>query len=191
MATPWRSPPDSSPTIESGEKTFDVKPISRIKRSASAFCLRTPMKPQWAGDLAPHEDVARDGLLYGQRPVLVDGLDAGSRGPGRPSSARPACRARGSRRSRRIHARQDLDQRRFAGAVVADQPDHLGVVDDHAHIAQGADVAVGLGHFSQFDQMFCHVHLRWDLVAPPGESAGGGLPPAHDSEARLPVSDIV
>ena len=40
------------------------------------------------------------------------------------------------------HAGKDLDQRRLAGAVVADQADHLAAVDAEVDPAQRIDVAV-------------------------------------------------
>ena len=48
MATPWRSPPESCPTIERGVNNFEVKPISRMSRFASAssrFTLSQPNGP--------------------------------------------------------------------------------------------------------------------------------------------------
>jgi hypothetical protein len=49
--------PESWPTMESGEKTSEVKPISRMSRSASDL-LGGVEEAQGAGDLPAHEDVA-------------------------------------------------------------------------------------------------------------------------------------
>ena len=42
-------------------------------------------------------------------------------------------------------AGEDLDERGLAGAVVADQPQHLALAQVHAHVAQRGDRAEALG----------------------------------------------
>ena len=79
-----------------------------------------------AGQLAAHEEVRDDVDVGAEREVLVDGLDAGRLGLGRRREA-------AARRRRRrcgptvgaLSAGDDLDQRRLAGAVVAEKRDHL------------------------------------------------------------------
>ena len=121
MATPWRSPPESCPTIECGVKTFEVKPISRISRPGLADLLVDLEKAEASGELAAHEDVADDRLLHGERAVLKHRLDARlARARGVPAGDRLA--ADDDLAGGRLDdAGEDLDQRRLAGAVVADQ----------------------------------------------------------------------
>ena len=106
------------------------------------------MKPQPVGDLAAGEEVAPERLLLAQGFFLIDGLDAqvvgaadGIVGPGDLPVAdiEPAG-------GRLLHAGDDLDQGRFAGAVVADQADDLVGADLEIDIAQRDDVAIGHGH---------------------------------------------
>ena len=59
--------------------------------------------------------------------------------------------------ARRPHrAGENLDQRRLAGAVVADEADHLAAVDVHVDAAHGKDVAVRLLDFAKLDQPLAH-----------------------------------
>ena len=68
-------------------------------------------------------------LLHGERAVLEDRLDAGlARARGVPAGDRLA--ADDDLAAGRLDdAGEDLDERRFAGAVVADQADDLAAVD--------------------------------------------------------------
>ena len=53
---------------------------------------------------------------------------------------------------RREQAEQDLEQRRFAGAVVADQSDHAGL-ERHADVAQRPHLAVTATDVVDVDKM--------------------------------------
>ena len=76
--------------------------------------------------LAAHEEVARDAHQRDHRQVLVDGGDAAVERVARASEDAPARRSiRISPRLGAVDAGEDLDQRRLAGAVVAEQAMHL------------------------------------------------------------------
>ena len=86
-----------------------------------------------------------DAQLVDQREVLVDGVD--------PLRARVAHRVQLDLLAVEqdpalvglVVAAQDLDQRRLAGAVVAEQPEHLALLEVQADVAQRRDRAEALG----------------------------------------------
>jgi hypothetical protein len=86
--------------------------------------------PGDAGQLLPAEEEVRDDVeVVAEREVLVDRRDAQLVGVLRVADA-DALALHGDRsRVRRLHARDSLDQRRLAGAVVVDEGDHLARVE--------------------------------------------------------------
>ena len=54
--------------------------------------------------------------------------------------------------SAREDAGQDLDQRRFAGAVVAEQPQHFAFAEIEAHVLDGVHAAEGLHDVAKLDE---------------------------------------
>ena len=91
-------------------------------------------------NLAADEEVPPHGLLFPERLVLVDGFDSQRvrllHGIGvrvDPVIRDVQVSARG-----RENPRENLDQRRFAGAIVADETDDLIVADLEVDIFQGA-----------------------------------------------------
>ena len=69
-----------------------------------------------------------------------------------------------------VEAAEDLDQGRLAGAVVADQPEHLAPVQVQVDVGQGGDPAEALD----------------DVLDPEGLAGGGGheILPARRSRDR-------
>ena len=123
--------------------TFEVKPISRISRSASRAPCAGSRKPNQRCDLAAHEDVADDRLLDGERAVLEHGLDAGiARARGVPMGLDLAAHENLAA-GRLDRAGEHLDQCRLARAIVAEQADDLAAVDMEIDAADGEDPAVG------------------------------------------------
>ena len=57
---------------------------------------------------------------------------------------------------RRDHAAQHLHQRRFAGPVLADQPDHLAAAHAEAHPVERDHAWIGLANLAQLEQRFGH-----------------------------------
>ena len=124
-----RWPPDMSATGASnfGSLTFSRSITAAASRSmARAFRKpQAPRQPGWKGDLAAAEEVLRRRQVVEQREVLVDGLDAGA-----PRRRRRAERDRFAVEQdlalvERVHAADALDQRRLAGAIVAEKRQHL------------------------------------------------------------------
>jgi hypothetical protein len=103
-------------------------------------------QPERVDDLAVEEDVVEDAQLVDQREVLIDGVD--------PERAGVDDRVQLDRlvvevdrpRVRLVVAREDLDQRRLAGAVVAEQAEHLAVLQAQVDVAERGDGAEPLGH---------------------------------------------
>ena len=80
------------------------------------------------------------------------------------------------------HAGEDLDQRRLAGAVVADQADDLAAVDMKIDAAERIDAAVGFRDVAKLDQALGH-----GRPPPlPREPAGATGRPACDASSAAP-----
>ena len=102
--------------------------LGRLARHAPAVEQRD--RPEPPARLAAQEDVRRDVEVVAEREVLVDDLDARGAGVERRCRTRRARRpAASSPDGRREDAAEHLDQRRLAGAVVADQADGLRRVE--------------------------------------------------------------
>jgi hypothetical protein len=103
------------------------------------------------GDLPADEEVAPERLLVGKRTVLVDGFNRQIMrhahgiigGVELPVADEDA--AGGGRHDAGHH----LDQRRLAGAVIADQADDLVAADRQRNVAQRPDRAEGLADILQ------------------------------------------
>ena len=104
--------------------------------------------------LAAEEQVARDGELRDQRRVLVDRLDAVGDRVGRvPDVDLPALHVDFAA-GRAHRARQHLDQRRLAGAVVAEQADDLVAEDAERHAVERAHASVIFADVLHEDEFF-------------------------------------
>ena len=146
---PCRSPPDRLETVE----------IHGDAGAAEADCLKQDLlselllaldvdEAETVGDLPTDKEIAPQRLLLGERLVLVDRLDRQIvRHPHRIFALRNLAVADVNlARRRRQHAGHNLDQRRFAGAVVADQPDDLVAADGDVDVAQRVNRAKILLH---------------------------------------------
>src|SRR5690606_26775107 len=103
-------------------------------------------------DLPPHEEVGDDVDIGAQREVLVDGLDTGGLGLG--GGCEPpllACKEHAPA-ARGHPARDDLHQRRLAGAVVAEQRHHLAGAYAETDAAQRLDGAEPAGDTLQLQE---------------------------------------
>ena len=109
-----------------------------------------------ARDLAPHEEIRDDIDIGAEREVLVDRLDPrrlgfrGSFGQELPAFEEHAAGGRLE------PAGDDLDQRGFSGAVVAEQGDDLAPADREADALQRFDGAVFLADVVQHQQRLAH-----------------------------------
>ena len=99
---------------------------------------------------AEHE-VPRDAHLRQDREVLVDGGDAAGEGVARRGEDdRLAVDEHGALVGP-LEAGEDLDQRRLAGAVVAEQADHLAGTDADRHVGERHHRAEELRDGAGFD----------------------------------------
>ena len=143
-AIAWRWPPESRATATSIRGM--LIPISSSAARASQLHLAVGEERDRPVDaLAAQEEVVVDGQFVDQREVLVDGVDA--------------FRARVVDAFRRVglavqehlarvlllEAAEDLDQRRLAGAVVAEQAEHLALAQVQVDVAQRGHRAEALG----------------------------------------------
>ena len=147
-ATAWRWPPDMSPTtaLKSGSVTCSRSSTSRV---ASVICRRFSTRSERGsqrrpGELAAGVEVVGRPQVVEQREILVDGLD--------PERARVGRRVDRDRRAvhldraavEPVHAAQALDQRRLAGAVVAEQREHLAAAHVEVDPVERGDRAEAL-----------------------------------------------
>ena len=123
ISTRWRLPTESWPT---GCAHIEVADVERVEHLARAVAHRAPVdRAKTVFRRVPHENVFGDGQLGEEQELLVDRRDARLLGVlGRGEAGRlPVERDRAG--VGLIDARHDLDQRRFAGAVLAEQRMHL------------------------------------------------------------------
>ena len=158
-ATAWRCPPDR---VSTAWLMFCRVLMPRFLIWSLGVPLHLPgvEHPQHraeralAADLAGQEQVARDVERRGDGEGLVDGLDAGVPRVLRASGSGPAAVDEDAARGRGQRSGQALDQRRLAGAVVADHREDLagvqGQVDgvEPDDPAEELDEAASLEHRS-------------------------------------------
>ena len=164
-------------------------PRSRERLVAAAPHLRLveeaePAQRAGAQQLAAEEHVRRRVDLGRQREVLVDGLD--------PELARLLRRVRSStgRPSKRISPPsggwtpgERLDERRLAGAVVADERDDLARVDGEVRAAQRLHVAEALDDPARLEQRLVVAH---QVPLPAAGSGGRQRMPSTPSVSCVP-----
>src|ERR1700722_48104 len=117
-------------------------------------------RPDSPVHFASKEDIGGGGQIVAKRQILMHDLDAVLAGLNRPMhrqfGAFHAHRAMGGAEI----AGDDLHQRRFAGAIVAHQPDDLAGLKDKRNIGEGLDGAEMLGDILQ-------LKYRHDGARPP------------------------
>ena len=113
---------------------------------------RRPVDPAAAAErLAAHEDVLGDRQVREQRRLLVDHRDAGRLGRGGRAEVDVLAVEAEHAPVALVHAGDDLDQRRLAGAVLADQRVDRATVDRQAAGGQGHHGSEGLGDVAQLE----------------------------------------
>ena len=161
-ATAWRWPPESVST----RWRTDVMPMLSVREMLAGLASHRPLVDE-------HAAVAR-------RRFRGRGTDsrryrgsARRRDPGRRSRSRADAQPPGCARTRRLpvdanlagiglqRAREDLDQRRLAGAVVADEREDLAVIEVEVDSAQCLDVAERLPQAARLEQTCGHL-IRLD-----------------------------
>src|SRR6218665_2038804 len=164
IATPWRWPPDSSPTSASGERR--CKSTAAMAATASV-CIRwrssqpqlpmrhfigSPPPKKGRAELAAEKDVPRDAHARNPRVVLMDGFYAQAHRVFRRTDVPRLAQKLDRAGIRAVRARKDLDQGRLAGTVVAEQADDLPLPDVEADIAQRVHARVPLVQSGAADQ---------------------------------------
>ena len=125
------------------------------------------------GDLPADEEIAPQRLLFGQRLILVDRFDRQIvRHPDRVfAGLNFAVADEDPARGRRQHAGHELDQRRFARAIVADEPDDLVASYGEVDVAQRVHGAEVLLHTLEANNGLEFTRRRRHCVPIPKEPA--------------------
>ena len=194
-AMPWRWPPDIVATGADGVLQRDAEVLERVAALGAHRLLvdeAEPAEQAGAHHLAAEEHVGAGVELGREREVLVDGLD--------PQAARVERRVQLDRLALEedlagvglVDAGQRLDQRRLAGAVVADERDDLVGVDGEARAAQRADAAEALDDLLGFEQGLGHQAGSFSMADTAGSSSALAKSPAATPESsaapRQPAS---
>ncbi|GGN21305.1 hypothetical protein GCM10011609_73280 [Lentzea pudingi] len=108
------------------------------------------------GALAAEEHVLDDVEVVGQREVLVDDLDPEFRGFARALDVHRLALEQDLTRVGRVDARDALDQRRLARAVVADEGRDLAGVDVEVDVVQDVHGAEALVDAAQLENRLAH-----------------------------------
>ena len=159
IATAWRSPPESELIGVVGGMSLVMPTFLRRSRGdlVHGRLIHAVEEARALDRLAAEEEVARDRKLRDQGRVLVDRLDAERDRVGGAADVDLAAADVDVAAGRRDRARQNLDQRRLAGAVVAEEPDDLALVDRQVDVLERLDAAVELGDVLHADEFFGHV----------------------------------
>ena len=123
IATDWRWPPDSDFTGSLKRRKLGLsRPITlRHSRFHGDVVERAPLGPKLAAEI----EIGGGVDIVGERQRLVDRLDAERLGIARIVDLGQLAIDVDVAGIALVGARQDLDQRRLAGAVVAEQAHHL------------------------------------------------------------------
>ena len=155
-ATDWRWPPERPATVWRTER------IVVTDRSASVLAARASIvdlvEPAQAVELlAAEEHVLDDVEVVGQREVLVDDLDAEVGRVLRAVDRDGLAVEEDLALVDRVDAGDALDQRRLAGAVVADEGHDLAGRDVEVDLVEGLDGAEALRDSAQLeDRLVAH-----------------------------------
>ena len=153
MATDCRSPPDSVPTGCSVSRMS--MPILRSSSLAIRFALATsiqrsgptPFLGSSPSQKLRHTDIS--GTTARSWYTVAMPRSSASRGESNVTGSPSMQDVAGARP---VHAGEDLDERRLAGAVVAEHARHLAGLDRRRDAFQGDDVAVVLAQVAHLEQ---------------------------------------
>ena len=135
--------------LASGERPDRLIGIADVDPHLQHVLARLPLgegdvesaqRPHALRRLRAEEEVAPDRHQRHDREVLVDGRDAVGARLARGVEGQLAALDEQSPLVRRVRAGEDLDQRRLAGAVVAQDAEHLPRVDVRGDVLEGDDV---------------------------------------------------
>jgi len=146
----------------------------RLRLADHRLAVDEPAPPR----LTAEEDVLRDGALGQQVELLEHGGESGPRRLHRVGEVHVLPAERDRAGVAFVDAREDLHERRLAGAVLADQPVHLAGVERESDAVQHGDAE------ERLLQALGHEHSLGvgDRIAPAGRRGGGvGQCGAHAS----------
>src|SRR4051812_48293071 len=148
MATAWRWPPERLRTgSRSLRRWMSMSSVSRTVAAASRMARRSMRgrKAERAADRLPAgEDVFADAGGFGERQVLVDGLDAALAGVAGAGEGRPLALVPELAVVRLEDARDHLDEGGLAGPVVAGERQDLAAAQLEADLLERVDAAEAL-----------------------------------------------
>ena len=122
-------------------------------------------KPGGEGDLAAAIEVLGRRQIVEEREVLVDGLDAGAARRRRRVDRDGLAVEEDLAFIERVNAADALDQRRLAGAVVAEQGQHLAAIGLEADILQRMHRAEALLRVADGENRGGRGRAHWVLAA--------------------------
>ncbi len=111
---------------------------SKIASTCACIALRSMRRPG-SQRLAPDEDVLDDGEVREERRLLVDHGDPGVPGIGRPREHQLGAVDEHAAGVGCVHAGEDLDEGRLAGAVLADESVRLARVEIDRDVVERPD----------------------------------------------------
>ena len=142
IAIDWRWPPDSCPTSAVSEGRLTRRSAHHLARALEHLLAIDEEAP--ADRLAAEIEVGRHVAHVDQGEVLKDGGDAELARRLRVADPDRVAADLELAAVRLMDAAEDLDQRRLAGAVVADDRQHLAFEHVEVDVLQGADVTEAL-----------------------------------------------
>ena len=192
ISTSCCSATDSAETGVSGSM---VRP-TRAMMPRESSSMRPPVdQPEPADRRAADEDVLRHRQRRDQAQFLVDGDDAEPLGVLRIGRTEFGAVEHDAAAGGRHHARQDLEQRRLAGAVLAEQAEDLAAAHVERDVAERGHAGKMLGHALDGEQhVVCGAWLRLqtrlllDRQATDALLACRTSPPQGRSARRAPSS---
>ena len=141
MAMAWRWPPESIST-RAERRGMRISSASSIRWPS--VCIRRAVDERAAGQFAAEEEVAGHVDVVAEAEILVDHLDAGGAGRGGAGDPHRFAVERDGPVVGDVGAGENLGQGRFAGGVVADQPEAFAGPEVEIDAAQRLDRAEAL-----------------------------------------------
>jgi hypothetical protein len=155
ISTSWRSPCDR-PADRRGRRQIEVDLGQQL---GAARPRRAAVDQRQAADQpgeAVDEQVLGDAQILEEVELLVDEGDAARLGVARAARLVGGAVQRHAAAVHAVHAAQDVHRRRLAGAVLADQPQHLAGGQREADLVQHLDAEEALADLLELQQRRAH-----------------------------------
>ena len=152
IATDWRSPPESVPTAWVGSRmSMPMSAIAWRDDGVRLLLVEAGEGEEALERLAAEEEVPRDAHQRDHAEILEHGGDAVFRRVARAPEAHRRAVDQDLALGRLVDAGEDLDQRRLAGAVVAEEAMDLAGIDLDVDVAERDHRAEMLGDAAELD----------------------------------------